>query len=220
MPSLPARHRRGAASAIYLQNGKALNVGEQWPILVVGALVSGVGGVLIERILGRPWDRLWFRFLQRWGGRTGSPKTLNGIWRSRFTYWSSGSPVELEDEYLVVLKQDRHSVTGRSLSRKEGSRLTLDLELDRSALTGIWREYTPDRKRSYLGSCQLLINLTADRLDGKWMGFRQDGTIGDGPWEWRRIDNRVSRRAQRTHRDTPGLAWRQQVGEATGAPID
>lgn len=185
-------------------------------VVLLGLAGTTAIGILMERLLGRPLDRLLFRAQQRWRKGTGAPETLNGIWKSRFAYESSQSAGELEDEYLIVLRQGRHGITGYSLDREEGSRLTLELKLERAVLTGTWQEYTPEGDRAYHGTCQLLLSPTGNELIGKWMGFRRDNAIGVGPWDWERIDTRTGRSTRRAHEHEPGLAWHRPV-EATSA---
>jgi hypothetical protein len=178
----------------------------------IGLLIGGgVAGVLLERLVGRPLDQLGFRVQHLWSGRANAPKALNGIWDASYIYESSESAGKLEDQYLIVLKQGRSGVTGRSLERPEGSKLRLDLRLERSMVTGTWRELTPKSQRAYHGTCQLLLSSTGDTLKGKWMGFRRDDTIGDGPWTWRRLDTRRGWRARRRYKNRPGLAWHRPV---------
>lgn len=177
-------------------------------LLLIG---GGLAGVLLERMVGRPLDRLAFRVQRIWRGPHAEPRALNGIWKARYTYESSVTQGRLEDEYLIVLKQGRGGVTGRSIKRPEGSKLTLELELERSMATGTWQELTPESQRAYHGACQLRLNSTGDRLEGRWLGFRRDDMIEDGPWTWQRLDKRTSWRTRRRYENQPGLAWHAPV---------
>jgi hypothetical protein len=134
-------------------------------------------------------------------------RSLSGIWRTRYIYESSRQDGLFEDEYLVVLKQGRHGIRGKSLKRAEGSNLSLDLDVDHSVLTGTWTEFTPDQQRAYHGTCQLLLNAPGNVLDGKWMGCRSDGMIEVGPWQWHRLDTSTGRRSKRRYLAEVELAW-------------
>jgi hypothetical protein len=185
----------------------------------LGLLIGGgVAGVLLERLIGRPLDRLGFRVQRIGRGESRAPRVLDGIWIARYTYKSSQDQRLLEDEYLVVLKQGRGGVIGRSIERREESRLHLDLKLDRSIVTGTWRELTPKSQRAYHGTCQLVLSSTGDALNGRWMGFRRNDTIGDGPWIWRRLDTDRSRRVRKRYKNRPGLAWHTPVDKSSGNP--
>jgi len=185
-------------------------------LLLIG---GGLAGVFLERAVGRPLDRLVFRAMRLRGGGAKEPRTLNGVWEAGYIYESSVREGKLEDQYLIVLKQGSGGIAGRSLERPEGSKLTLELELERSIVTGTWRELTPKSQRAYHGTCQLLLNSTGDRLHGKWMGFRRDDQIGDGPWTWRRLDTKTSWWVTRRYKNRPGLAWHRPVGTKAATPI-
>jgi hypothetical protein len=164
----------------------------------VGA-AAALAGVFAERIFGRPFDRGIFKLQSRLNRAGHGPPSLSGIWHTRYTYESSNREGTLEDEYLIVLKQGRSGIRGKSLKRAEGSSLSLDLALDHSVLSGTWAEYTPAQQRTYHGTCQLILNAPGDVLEGKWLGFRSDDLVEVGPWHWRRLDRSIGRRERKRY---------------------
>lgn len=179
--------------------------------IAVATVIGAVASVSAERILGRPFDRGFFRLQRMLGRAGGGTRTLSGIWHTRYTYESSRQAGRFEDEYLVVLRQGRNGVRGRSLKRPEGSELNLDLKVDHSVVSGTWDEYTPGQRRMYHGTSQLVLNAPGDHLEGKWLGFRSDDLIGVGPWQWQRLDNRTGRKARKRYRERHVLAWHRPV---------
>ena len=123
--------------------------------------------------------------------------------------------MSFEDEYLIVLKQGRWRVRGRSLKRPEESQLRLELTLERAVLTGIWSEHTPSSGRAYHGACQLVLNSTRDTLEGRWLGYDRNDEVGEGPWRWDRVDTQTNRKAKRRFEHVP-LAFHRPL-ESHGA---
>jgi hypothetical protein len=174
---------------------------------------AALAGVFAERLFGRPFDRGLFKLQSKLGKTGHGARSLSGIWHTRYTYESSSKAGPLEDEYLIVLKQGRNGIRGRSLKRPEGSHLSLDLALDHSVVSGMWSEYTPDQQRTYHGACQMILNAPGDVLDGKWMGFRSDDLIEVGPWHWHRLDRDTGRRARKRYANQVELAWHKPVAK-------
>ncbi len=114
---------------------------------------------------------------------------LSGIWKSRYEYG-----LGRQSEHQVSLKHEGAKVIGKSLSDPSGSKLKLDLELERRFLTGTWREKTSPqgeyKGRIFFGALQLLIlDAEARRMEGKWVGFNRDETEENtGEWSLTKIE--------------------------------
>jgi len=67
---------------------------------------------------------------------------LDGIWYSRYIYYSDGRAAQFEGEHHVVLRQRGDRVSAQSLPNSLNSALTLDLAVDTPAVTGNWMERT------------------------------------------------------------------------------
>ena len=124
--------------------------------------------------------------------RPGPVPDLTGIWLSRYVYFSDGRGQEFEGRHYVVLSQDGYRVSGTSLPHTSDSELTLELLVEGSAVSGIWREKTsPDgyyQGATYTGALHLLLAPTGKAMTGKWLGFGRDLKINSGDWQLRWVD--------------------------------
>ncbi|MFI0983557.1 XRE family transcriptional regulator [Streptomyces sp. NPDC021093] len=121
--------------------------------------------------------------------QAGEPQ-YNGVWLSRYEFYSSSRDETFVGAHYVVLIQHGNRLTGRSLpggSANPDSQLALDLTLDRNVVTGSWTEQTATdgyyQGARYHGALQMLAEPTGRRLAGKWVGFGKDFDVNTGPWE-------------------------------------
>lgn len=120
-----------------------------------------------------------------------------GVWLSRYEYHSSSREATLADERYVVLLQTGDRLTVRSLTGSAPSVVTMDLTVDRSLVTGTWKEHTDPagfyRGAVYHGAVQLVVGPTGHRMVGRWVGFGKDGEVNTGPWTLRLVDRSTSK---------------------------
>jgi len=113
--------------------------------------------------------------------------TYNGVWLSRYEYFSSARNATFVGQHHVVILQHGDRLTVRSLPESAASLLTMDLTTEGSVLTGTWTEHTAKdghyRGARYHGAIQMLAEPTGRRLAGKWVGFGKEMDINTGPWE-------------------------------------
>ncbi|MYV99248.1 XRE family transcriptional regulator [Streptomyces sp. SID3343] len=113
--------------------------------------------------------------------------TYNGVWLSRYEYFSSGRSGSFLGQHFVVVLQHGNRLTARSLPGSSDSPLTMDLVADRNIVTGTWTEQTAEdgyyQGARYHGAIQLLIEPTGRRMSGKWVGFGKEFDVNTGPWE-------------------------------------
>jgi hypothetical protein len=117
----------------------------------------------------------------------GARGPLTGIWRSTYEYVSSsrGGETFTSSHYVMVIQHgDRLQV--RSLPGTAQGRVSMDLSVSGSVLTGTWTEETDAggyyRGSAYHGAIQLTAGPSGTRLAGAWVGFNKDGGIQTGPW--------------------------------------
>ncbi|MDQ3901639.1 MAG: hypothetical protein M3319_14780, partial [Actinomycetota bacterium] len=67
---------------------------------------------------------------------------LTGIWRSRYSYFSSRRGQEFDSIHYVMFRQSGQQVTAESLPHPTGSKFSLSLTVDGVILTGTWVEHT------------------------------------------------------------------------------
>ncbi|MEU8955677.1 XRE family transcriptional regulator [Streptomyces sp. NPDC048518] len=128
--------------------------------------------------------------------RTAPRGNYSGVWLSTYEFVSSGRNNEVfAGKHFVVLLQHGNRLTARSLpnaSLNPDSPLTLDLQIEGSAITGTWTEQTAAdgyyRGARYFGALQMLVDPTGRRMSGKWLGFGRDYEVNSGPWELRLMD--------------------------------
>jgi transcriptional regulator with XRE-family HTH domain len=112
---------------------------------------------------------------------------LTGIWRSQYSYVSSGRGDQtFTDQHFVMVIQHGARVRVRSLPESAPSLLSMDLTVNGQVLTGTWTEDTNPagyyQGSTYHGAIQLLIEPTNHRMSGRWVGFGRDFDVNDGPW--------------------------------------
>lgn len=116
---------------------------------------------------------------------------LDGVWYSRYEYYSDGRSGQFVGEHYVVLRQRGDNVFAQSLPNSLESALTLDLAVDGSVLTGKWMERTSSvgyyKGAVYHGAIQLLLDPTSRSMKGRWLGFGKNSNINDGVWELSRV---------------------------------
>ncbi|MFD9792904.1 helix-turn-helix transcriptional regulator [Streptomyces sp. NPDC059070] len=124
----------------------------------------------------------------------------NGVWLSRYEFYSSGRDATFEGKHFVVLVQHGNRLTGRSLpgaSANPDSPLALDLTVDRNVVTGTWTEETAGggyyQGARYHGAVQMLVEPTGRRMAGKWVGFGKEFDVNSGPWELRLMDTSTAK---------------------------
>ena len=113
--------------------------------------------------------------------------SYEGVWLSRYQYYSSGREESFAGQHFVVVLQHGDRLTARSLPGSAASSLSLDLTVDGAVVTGTWVEQTDSagyyRGARYHGAIQLLAEPTGRRMAGKWVGFGKDMDVNTGPWE-------------------------------------
>ena len=194
----------------------------EWPEVLVGAIVGTALGLVATSLFQSRLDRALVRLWSRLRGGNVKPRSLHGIWRSRYVYEAAGylreQPGHADplcvDEFYLVLKAHSGVVVGHSIQRTEEASLNVILELDGSLATGTWREWVQDRERTYHGAAQLVLNHTGDELKGMWTGFDQTGEIRSGEWVLRRESTQTSWRHRRAYEQRSDLAWRAPATSA------
>jgi transcriptional regulator with XRE-family HTH domain len=175
---------------------KALEAMTGLPIEMLGFAVrvtaDGQGGhdVVRERDVAREHDAVREEEPRPAGNAHAVPGAYNGVWLSRYQYFSSGREGTFQGLHFVVLLQHDSQLTVRSLpgaSSNPDSNLSMDLSIDGNVVTGTWREETARegyyRGAVYHGAIQMLIEPTGRRITGKWVGFGRNMDVNSGPWE-------------------------------------
>lgn len=119
-------------------------------------------------------------------GVQGDAVDLSGIWRSEYSFYSTGRGQELASMHYVVIRQQGSSLAVESLPHSTGSELTMSLSLDGVSATGSWEERTSPtgyyKGAVYRGAMQLLIAPSGRQLTGRWLGFGKNFQINNGDW--------------------------------------
>lgn len=128
------------------------------------------------------------------GARQGN---YSGIWLSRYEYYSSGRNAAFTSQHYAVILQHGDRLTLRSLPGSAASRMSMDLTVDGSVITGTWVEETEKdgyyRGARYHGAIQMLTEPSGRRLAGKWVGFGSNMDVNTGPWTLTHMDASTSK---------------------------
>ena len=113
------------------------------------------------------------------------PRVRLGVWRSVYSYPSSGRNGTFESEHLVQLHKLNHYLVAESLPDSR-SYLLIRLTIDGRIATGSWHEQTDPQGYyqgvTYHGAIQLIVDDGGERLGGKWVGFSKDMSVTSGDW--------------------------------------
>lgn len=146
--------------------------------------VADDGGREVESVIG---EVSLDQYASAGGVRPRPPGNYAGVWLSRYEYYSSGRDATFTAAHYIVILQHDDRLTVRSLPGSSPSSLEMDLTVDGHIATGVWSERTAPqgyyRGARYHGSIQLLVELTGNRMAGKWVGFGKNFEINTGPWE-------------------------------------
>jgi transcriptional regulator with XRE-family HTH domain len=123
----------------------------------------------------------------------GSYDGLTGIWLSAYEYRSSGRDATFTSRHYVMLLQRGARLMVRSLPASE-SQLSMELGVNGQVITGTWTEQTKAdgyyRGSVYTGAIQLLQE-SAGRMAGKWVGFGKESEVNTGAWSLALVDDQV-----------------------------
>ncbi|OLT47584.1 hypothetical protein BJF85_15600 [Saccharomonospora sp. CUA-673] len=130
---------------------------------------------------------------------------LSGIWHSHYVYPSTGRAKNFTGEHYVVLRQQGARLVGQSLPHTIGSRLRLELAVEKAVATGTWRENTSPtgyyKGAAFHGTLQMVVDPSGRRMRGMWLGFGRDFTINSGQWELTLCETATSKSVQRAYHD-------------------
>ena len=144
---------------------------------------------------------------------------LTGIWLSRYEYTSSGRGGQVfANAHYVMLLQHGQRLQVRSLTGTAAGRVVMDLTVNGQVVTGTWTEQTDPRGyyqgSVYYGAIQMLLEPTAHRMTGKWVGFGRDFELNTGPWSLQLVTNDTSPEAIERYNRPAGE--RTPDGDITG----
>jgi len=111
---------------------------------------------------------------------------LSGIWRSEYSYFSTGQNASFSDIHYVVISQTGAQIEAKGLPHTTGSEVSLSLSVSGLATTGTWEERTSPtgyyKGAIYRGAIQMLLSPTLTEMTGKWLGFGKNFAINNGDW--------------------------------------
>jgi hypothetical protein len=135
--------------------------------------------------------------------RSDADADLTGIWRSWYSYRSSGRSSDLIGEHFLVLRQDGGRLMGESFPAVNESMLRLDLLLNGPVATGTWLERTSIngyyRGSVYHGAIQLIVDPMGKSMMGRWIGVDRDFNINSDWWKLEWLEDASSKRTQRAY---------------------
>jgi hypothetical protein len=130
---------------------------------------------------------------------------FSGIWHSRYVYPSTARGKSFSGEHYLVLRQQGQRLIGQSLQHSTGSRLRLELAIEKAVATGTWREQTSPtgyyKGAVYHGTLQLVADPAGRRMNGMWLGFGRDFAINSGEWTLTWCEADTAKSVQRAYYD-------------------
>jgi hypothetical protein len=112
---------------------------------------------------------------------------LSGIWHSQYVYTSTGRGDDFTGEHYVAMRHEGDRFFGQSVPAQNGSRLSLDLVLRGSVVTGTWSERTSPtgyyRGSVYHGAIQLIMDPMGKTMKGMWVVFDREFAVDCDAWE-------------------------------------
>lgn len=126
-----------------------------------------------------------------------------GIWKSTYSYPSSGRDGEFTGEHYVRLHQQGNHLIFESAAETSKSYLIIRLSIQDDIATGSWQEQTePDgyyKGAVYYGALQLIVSEDFKKLSGKWVGFGKDMEVNVGPWQLAYVGKSLPKEALAQH---------------------
>lgn len=111
---------------------------------------------------------------------------LSGIWRSEYTYRSSGRGKELSAVHYIRLYPRKNGVVFETVPDVNESYMIGRFSLDDRVLTGTWQEGTAPggeyKGALYHGAGQLILSEGRKEMKGMWVGFGRNMEVKAGPW--------------------------------------
>lgn len=130
---------------------------------------------------------------------------FSGIWHSRYVYPSTGRGKNFAGEHYLVLRQQGTRLVGQSVPHSTGSRLRLELAVEKAVATGTWREQTSPtgyyKGAVYHGTLQVVVDPAGRWMRGMWLGFGRDFTINSGEWTLTWCEANTGKTVQRAYHD-------------------
>ncbi|GAA1574624.1 MULTISPECIES: helix-turn-helix domain-containing protein [Kribbella] len=118
---------------------------------------------------------------------------LTGLWRSTYSYFSSGRGEELHGEHTIRLRHAGGRIVGASDCGDRESKLGLELSLRGAIATGTWTERTSPsgyyRGAVYHGAIQLVVSPHGRAMTGRWLGFGKQFNVNTGDWHLDWLDD-------------------------------
>lgn len=116
----------------------------------------------------------------------GNAQNLTGEWVQ--CWYSEGTSYPEKNETHVFVKQIGNKFSSKFEAKSIDSKRSLVYPIEGTLIghyiTGIWGE--PRSGPTYHGSFQLYVHPGAEKMTGKWVGFRSNNEVYGEKWEWRR----------------------------------
>lgn len=117
---------------------------------------------------------------------------FDGIWHSRYFYYSTGRQGQCSCEHYIVLRQRGNRLVGENVAARNDSLVRLDLTLRGTVATGTWSERTSTdgyyHGREYHGAIQLVIDPMGKAMTGRWVGVDRQFKVASDVWELQWVD--------------------------------
>jgi hypothetical protein len=124
--------------------------------------------------------------------------SLSGIWLSVYEYYSSSRDQQLASKHHVMVLQRGAHLMARSLPASS-SQMSMEMNVNGQVVTGTWTEETEAggyyRGAVYHGGIEMLLDPTAHKMTGAWVGYGKDLAVNTGAWTLTLVDADVGEAA-------------------------
>lgn len=118
-------------------------------------------------------------------------RSLAGLWRSRYCYPNRDGELVYQ-QHLIELRQVGRYITGRTIVGDKHRYLVKGRFSQEKYFTGTWDNILDND--IYHGAFQCVLEPEGKRMVGRWVGFNGDDDVMGGPWEWKLVFHKISKK--------------------------
>jgi len=156
-------------------------------VFIIGVVISAIISALFSESILRGIALFLAKF------DLPSQSSIEGIWEASFSMSDEHGVEKRYKEKIKIVKR-LGNIYGYNVPDSNNHELLKTVEskkplrirgsvVDNRYFTGVW--FHPSKKSRFHGSYQLLLNLSGDKMEGVWTGYRESSNcIESGNWLW------------------------------------
>jgi hypothetical protein len=129
-------------------------------------------------------------------------RSIEGIWICQYRYPrmddKAGTKIQTTETQLVRFVQTSNRVNGETLFAAARPEDFEGVVTKDRYFTGMY--FNQKNHHSYHGAFQFIISHSANRMNGKWIGFNREGdAVDSNDWRWEQIDDNPNISKEKEH---------------------